>query len=602
MTGEPDSRTLRLGTRKSKLALWQANWVKSRIEAHHPGVTVELVRITTRGDKILDAPLAKVGGKGLFVKEIEDALVRGKIDLAVHSMKDVPAELLDGLTLGAVPRREDCRDALVSREGLTLGELPAGAAVGTSSLRRSAQLLHRRPDLRIVPLRGNVDTRLRKLDEGEMDAIVLAAAGLKRLDLEDRISQLLPVDLSLPAIGQGALGIEIRRDDADTHTLIGFLNNRPTALAVTAERALLRVLEGGCQVPIAAHAELAGVRLILDALVCSLDGKRIVRDRAEGIDEDAAVIGAGLGERLLAAGARDILDEIVPPLAPAVFVETGPTASEAGATGLEGPGLPLEGKRILITRPRDQAAELAGPLSDLGADPILLPTIEIVPPARWDEVDAAIEGIDAFDWLVFTSANGVRFFLDRAAALGRDLAGMADRTKNHTKICTIGPKTARELEARGVKADLVPDVYRAEAVVEAMSRIGVDGTRVLLPRAAVAREVLPERLTAMGARVEVVAVYRTAAAKGSAGELRRLVAEKGIDVVTFTSSSTVTCLAELLSGASAAESLEGVVVASIGPITAETAANFGIPVHVEAREYTAEGLTRAIAEYFTKET
>ena len=311
MNVTPAKKTLRLGTRGSKLALWQAGWIKSLLEEHHSGLSVELMRIKTKGDKILDVPLAKVGGKGLFVKEIEEAMLRGEIDLAVHSMKDMPAELLDGLTIGAVTRREDCRDALVSRGGLTLDKLPEGASIGTSSLRRSAQLLHRRPDLRIVPLRGNVDTRLRKLDSGEMDAVMLAAAGLKRLGLAERITQLLSFDICLPAIGQGAIGIEIRSDDAVTHSLVGFLNDRPTALAVAAERALLRVLAGGCQVPIAAHAELAGVRLILDALVCSLDGVRRVHERAEGIDEDAEEIGTNLGERLLAAGAGEILEEII---------------------------------------------------------------------------------------------------------------------------------------------------------------------------------------------------------------------------------------------------------------------------------------------------
>lgn len=298
---------LRIGTRGSKLALAQSEWVKARIEQRHPDVRVSLVKITTRGDKILDSPLSKVGGKGLFVKEIEEALLRREVDLAVHSMKDVPAQLQDGLDIGIFPEREDPRDAFVSATYRVLSELPEGALVGTGSLRRSAQLLHLRPDLRIVALRGNVDTRLRKLREQELGAVILAAAGLRRLGLEKRISQILPSEMILPAIGQGALGLELRRDDERVRERIHFLNHRQTEITLRAERAFLTRLEGGCQVPIGGHGRLEDGRMVLEGLVAELDGSRIIRDRIVGDPERPEEIGNALAEKLLGAGADRIL-------------------------------------------------------------------------------------------------------------------------------------------------------------------------------------------------------------------------------------------------------------------------------------------------------
>jgi hydroxymethylbilane synthase len=302
--------TLILGTRGSTLAMQQSEWVQARLQELDPDVTVSLQRIHTSGDKILDVPLAKVGGKGLFVKEIEDALLRGEIDLAVHSMKDVPALLPQSLEILCVPMREDPRDALISRDGRGFADLKAGAKIGTSSLRRQAQLLARRPDLQIVMLRGNLDTRLRKLREGLFDAIVLAAAGLNRLRWAEHVTEYLPPDISLPAIGQGALAIEGRRDDAQVRTLVGKLAHAPTWATVRAERALLHRLEGGCQVPIAGHAVLEGDQLRLDGLVASIDGARVVRDHVRGPAADPELLGVRLAERLLEQGGDVILKEI----------------------------------------------------------------------------------------------------------------------------------------------------------------------------------------------------------------------------------------------------------------------------------------------------
>ncbi|GBE02694.1 porphobilinogen deaminase [bacterium BMS3Bbin06] len=305
-----------IGTRGSKLALWQAEWIKSELGRIHPDLKVELRKIKTTGDRILDVPLAKVGGKGLFVKEIEDAMLRREIDIAVHSMKDVPTEFPDGLHLAVICKREDPRDAFISQEsgeGFRFNgfrELPEGAVVGTSSLRRACQLLNVRPGLKIEQLRGNVDTRLRKLDEGRFDAIILAAAGIKRLGMAERITEMIPPDVSLPAIGQGAVGIECRIEDEEVHSIISPLNHIETSICVRAERAFLRRLEGGCQVPIAAYAELSNGRIVMDGLVANINGERIIKGHAESAAADFSKLGTGLAEDLLSRGAREILDEV----------------------------------------------------------------------------------------------------------------------------------------------------------------------------------------------------------------------------------------------------------------------------------------------------
>lgn len=308
---------LRIATRQSPLALWQAHYVKQRLMACHPGLTVELVPLVTRGDVILDTPLAKVGGKGLFVKELEMALIEHRADLAVHSMKDVPVEFPKGLGLVTICEREDPRDAFVSNNYDSLDALPAGSIVGTSSLRRQCQLAERRPDLEIRSLRGNVGTRLGKLDKGDYDAIILAVAGLKRLALEDRIRVALPPELSLPAVGQGAVGIECRLDDTRTHALLAPLNHADTALRVKAERAMNMRLEGGCQVPIGSYAELVDGEIWLRALVGAPDGTVMIRGERRGKPEEAEQLGISLADELLANGAREILIEVYKGEAPA---------------------------------------------------------------------------------------------------------------------------------------------------------------------------------------------------------------------------------------------------------------------------------------------
>ena len=302
--------TLRIATRKSQLALWQAEYVRDVLLQYHPDLNVELVKMTTEGDRILDTPLAKVGGKGLFVKELENGLLNGDADIAVHSMKDVPVELPEGLHLSVICPREDPRDAFVSNEYSLFEDLPKGARLGTSSLRRQCQLAAQRPDLNIIDLRGNVNTRLQKLDDGDYDAIILAAAGLKRLGMEGRITECLSPEISLPAIGQGAVGIECRRDDDWVNELLAPLNDRDTAIRVRAERSLNHRLQGGCQVPIAGYAELAHGVILLRGLVGMVDGSQIIHGEIAGQPEDAEYLGRVLAEDLLSRGADEILESL----------------------------------------------------------------------------------------------------------------------------------------------------------------------------------------------------------------------------------------------------------------------------------------------------
>lgn len=301
------NKTLRIATRKSPLALWQAEHVKARLEHHHPGLKVELVKMTTKGDQILNSPLSKIGGKGLFIKELEQGILAGDADIAVHSMKDVPYEVPAGFELGAILKRENPFDAFVSNNFNSIDDLPQGAKVGTCSMRRIVQLKDRRPDLEILDLRGNVNTRLKKLDDGEFDAIILACAGLIRLEFEDRIKQQISAEQSLPAVGQGAVGIEIRENDQEILDLIAPLVDAETTYRVNAERAMNAQLEGGCSVPIAGYSTIDGDQITLTGLVGNVESGVILKERVSGHINEAEQLGVALADQLISLGAKDIL-------------------------------------------------------------------------------------------------------------------------------------------------------------------------------------------------------------------------------------------------------------------------------------------------------
>ncbi|MBA2880142.1 hydroxymethylbilane synthase [Desulfosalsimonas propionicica] len=305
------SGTIRIGTRGSQLALWQANWVKHQIQAHHPEISVELAVIKTSGDKILDVPLAKVGGKGLFVKEIEEALLAEDIHMAVHSMKDMPGEIPEGLCIAAIPVRENPCDALIARNVTKIEDLPQGASIGTSSLRRGSQMLYLRPDLDIRPLRGNIDTRIKKLESENLDAVILAAAGMMRLGFGDQITAKIDPQTLMPAVGQGALCIEARKNDAETADLLSAIHHPDTACTVLAERAFLKRLQGGCQVPIAAFAQKQGRQLTINAMVAEIDGSVMYREQMQGTADDPEKLGTAVAGRLIDRGAGDIVQRLI---------------------------------------------------------------------------------------------------------------------------------------------------------------------------------------------------------------------------------------------------------------------------------------------------
>lgn len=535
---------LRIGSRGSQLALWQARRIAARLAELGVETAIEIIRTT--GDKITDVPLARVGSKGLFTKEIEEALLEGRIDLAVHSLKDLPVELPPGLALAAVPERDSPFDAVV---GKRLDELPAGALVGTSSLRRAAQLRRLRPDLLIEDIRGNLDTRLRKLDEGRYDAILLASAGLRRLGWEARIAEILPPERMCPAVGQGALAVETRQAPDSAFEICARLDDRAARIAVEAERALLGALGGGCQVPLGAFAELRDDRLLLRAVVADPAGAEIFARLEEGSPGDPQELGRRAAEKLLESGALRIV-ALVNPRA-----------------------LPLAGQTVVVTRARQQAGALSQRLRALGAEVIELPLIEFEPveftPPDWD----------SYHWAIFTSANGVAFFFEKV------------RPRPGPRLCAIGPATAAALRARGLEPDIVPPEFVAESAVEALRQAGAEGKRVLLARAEEARDVIPAELARMGATVDLLAVYRTAMPQDIEQKAREMFETIRPQWVTLTSSSTVRHLLRAVPR----ELLAGVRLASIGPVTSQTARAAGLDIAVEASEYTVDGLVRALA-------
>lgn len=552
-------RVVRIGSRRSRLARWQSEYVAARLRERWPDLQVEIVFFTTRGDREAYRPLPEIGGKGLFTAELEAALRRGEIDLAVHSLKDLPTSLAPDLTIAAILPREDPHDVLISRHGLPLEALPAEPVVGTSSTRRAAQVRLVRPDARILPLRGNVDTRIRKaLDpEGPYDAIILARAGVVRLGLEESVTQVLPFDVMLPAPGQGALAVQCRAGDTTILSLVEPLHDATTAAAVTAERAFLQAMGGGCAQPIAALGRVEDARLILEALYVTPEG-RPIRVQGEARPEEAEALGRKLADEVQRLAQRD--------------------------PHREQPSLGAWGRpRVLILRATEQAADLAAAVRGVGMQPVIYPVIRIMPPESWEPLDAALRRLAtaAYDWLVLTSANGVRFVWERLRELGLSVP-------RSVRIAAIGPATAAALRAHGRKADFVPTSYVAEVLAEEIPE--VEGQRVLLARADRARPALREALARRGAIVEEVTAYRTVVAPPASPPPE-------VDVVVFTSPSTVEGLKAALDRFGQLLPARARVVC-IGPITADAARAAGFPVHVVAEEHTGSGVIRALEALF----
>jgi hydroxymethylbilane synthase len=593
---------LRIGSRPSRLALAQAELVRHKLAALVPSVSIEIVPIRTSGDRMATAALAQVGGKGLFIKELEQALVEGRIDFAVHSMKDLPAQLTSGFRIAAVPERADPRDALLARSAGSLASLPRGARLGTSSMRRRFEALRLRPDLEIAALRGNVDTRLARLAAGAFDAIILAMAGLLRLERDKRDAAaaggvaLVPLDARdfVPCGGQGALCIEALASrqvagSPELEAALAALDDPRAHVEVAAERAFLAALGASCVSPVGVYATLEADTLAMRALVFSVDGARHLSDEISGNATDGAAAGTPGAplERAAALGAR-LAQRMLADGAGALVAGGEPAATSAASAGA---AIPLHGRCVVITRAHEAGGAFAAGLRALGAEVTEFPVIEIVAPDSYDAIDAALTRVASFDWMIFTSASGVERMLERMKT-----RGVGVRALEGTKLGAIGPATAARLTEHALTVAAMPREYRAEAIVEAIGAERIRGARILIPRAQVAREILPEMLMAAGAREVIVApVYKTVKPANAPVERVRAMAASGtIDLVAFTSSSTVTNFCEMVGAAVA----RGLKAAAIGPITAETARAAGLRVVAQPTKYTVPGLIAAIRNYF----
>jgi hydroxymethylbilane synthase len=567
-----DRKGFVVGSRTSGLAMWQTEHVIERLQRAWPDVVFEIRTYVTEGDGDVETPLPELGGKGVFTTRLEQALAAEEIDLAVHSLKDLPVDAGREFTVGAVTSRTDPRDCVVARHAWTLDTLPRGAVVGTSSLRRQGQLLARRPDLLVRPIRGNVDTRVRKVLHGEYDAVLLAAAGVTRLGLAARVTEWIPAEAILPAPGQGALAVQCRTGDQATRRRLAAIDEPALRAAVEAERAFLRHLGGGCAAPIAAYARVAPSGLRMTGVVISPDGRRLVRVEDEA--EDGRELARRLAARALDEGAASILAEF----------RRRPSAGRQD-------GL-LAGRRVVVTRARAEAEALCVRLAALGAIPICAPAIRIAPVDDLRALDDAIAGIASFDWVVLTSTNAVAIFRERWTHAGRtadDLRGV--------KVAAVGPATDRALAAWGVQPDFVPAEFVGDALAEGLAI--EPGDRVLLPRAETARHETVEILERRGASVVVVPIYRTVAA-----ELDRAVIEdirRGVDAVLFTSGSTVQHFMNIMR-----HHAPGFVfpvharIVCIGPVTAGTAREMGLRVDSVAEVHTTEGLMDSLVSVFSK--
>ena len=619
------SDVLRIGSRGSRLALIQSEWVRDELQALHAGLRVEIEVIHTKGDRLLDAPLAKIGDKGLFTKELETAMLQGRTDLSVHSAKDMPTEIPEGLAIVAFTRREDVRDVFVARatpdpgEGpagdvapatpRVLADLPDGARVGSSSLRRRSQLLALRPDLELVDIRGNVQTRLRKVEEQGMAGTILAAAGLARLEQPQLAAFGFAFEEMLPAVGQGSLAIEARADDERVARLVEPLVHAASALAVRAERSLMHALEGGCQVPIAAYAELvdgdgearespAPARLRRFARRAARHARRAHGHRRRPRGPGPAswpTSSAPPGPTPSwprSAARRRVRRRRTCPTAPMAH-RTRPRRAPSSMT--EAAFRPLAGMTVVVTRPREQAASLAEPLEALGADVLLVPTIRIVPRAVDDQiVRAVVSDLADYRLVVFTSANAVQIFLGYFAELGAPVSSLDAAT-----IAAIGPATASALDLEGVACDVVAD----DAVQEGLLAALAEAERSRWPARACSSRVPVRRATccpthcARRARWSMccrcTTRWRSRLWACRRSRSRRPTSSRSHPAALCTGSSTL--MEASGAGRPLAERLSGVRLSSIGPVTSETLRECGLPVAVEATEHTSAGLVAAIA-------
>lgn len=567
-------QTIRIGTRGSKLALYQAYRVKDELEKAYPGISFEIVIIKTKGDIILDVPLSKIGDKGLFTKELETAMFNNEIDMAVHSLKDLPTTFPEGAKLGAVLKRGDVRDALISSGNRKLSDLTSEDIIATSSLRRKAQLLKINKDFKIVEIRGNVNTRIRKMQEGFCDVMIMAAAGLQRLEMDEFISELIDPEVMIPACSQGAIAIEIRDNDAFIEDLLSKINDSETFITTAAERAFLKTLEGGCQIPVGSFSKIEGNQFHITGFISNIDGSQFLKESATAEIENAVEISVSIAKKLYANGGREILEAI--------------RDLNLAAPKLE---LPLKDKVIISTRAVESGDNLPELLKSQGAEVIVFPMIEVCPAVLNSVETAMLNKLDQFNWLFFTSKNGVLNFFKQLS----DLKG-STALPQHIKIAVIGSKTASELDYYGYAPDFISNGNTSDDFLkEFYKSVNPENQKILLSLGNLAEDTLYERLKKEN-NVQRINVYQTNKPKTVDNKIINLIRDKKFDLIIFTSPSCFHHFCLYVEQ----DVIRNLKMASIGSTTTKAIEDEGYTVALTASRSNVEGLVEAITEYYKK--
>jgi hydroxymethylbilane synthase len=566
------AQTIRIGTRGSQLAIYQANVVKETLEAKFPELHFQIVVIKTKGDKILDVPLSKIGDKGLFTKELETAMFENETDMAVHSLKDLPTRFPEGVVLGAVLKRGEVRDALISASGRKLHELTSEDIIATSSLRRKAQLLRINKDFNIVEIRGNVNTRIRKMEEGYCTVMVMAGVGLQRLGMDQYISELIEPEKVIPACSQGAIAIEIRDNDLEMAKIVGAINDQGTLLATDAERAFLRTLEGGCQIPVGSYSTINGEQFEIRGFISSINGEEYVEESASGPLSEAVEISENLAKNLVGKGGREILQSI----------------------RLEDPfekrkELPLYGKVFISTRAIETGDTLPDLLGAQGATLLSLPMIEIRDAVLTSENQDKIRDLNGYNWLFFTSRNGVAHFFRHLI----DLTGSSELPAN-LNIAVVGAKTASELEYYGYKPNFTGKEHgSAEMVAEFCDAIQPIDQRILLALGNLADDSLKNQLGKENI-VDRIDLYQTCQPNYADPMVMKQISDGLYDLILFTSPSTFNHFTSFVD----IDLLGDLKMGSIGTTTSRAIQEAGYEPIMTAKMSNTEGLTEAILQYY----
>ena len=565
-------QTIRIGTRGSQLAIYQANVVKEALVEKFPQLNFQIVVIKTKGDKILDVPLSKIGDKGLFTKELEVAMFEDEIDMAVHSLKDLPTQFPEGVVLGAVLKRGEVRDAVISTSGKTLKDLTSSDIIATSSLRRKAQLLRINKDFNIVEIRGNVNTRIRKMEEGYCTVMVMAGAGLQRLGMDQYISELIDTDLVIPACSQGAIAIEIKENDTAIADLLSAINDQPTLLATDAERAFLRTLEGGCQIPVGSFSQITGDQFELTGFISSINGEEFIKEKVSGKLGEAVELSIQLAEHMLQKGGREILK--------AIRLEDPFSQNK---------DLPLSGKIFISTRAPEAGDTLPDLLKAQGATLLSLPMIEIKPASLNTEDQAKMERLGSYDWLFFTSRNGVAHFFKQLI----DLTGSSELPAA-LQVAVVGIKTAAELEYYGYSPAFTGKEHgSAELGAEFCMTYQPTNSKILLVLGNLAEDIL-ENMLAVGNEVERINVYETKLPKSADPMVIKQITDGLYDLILFTSPSTFTNFTSFVD----TTLLGKLKIGSIGTTTSRAILEAGYEPLMTAKMSNTEGLTEAILQYY----